>query len=404
MIAALAGSSPAGTPAGPVISDTGFEAESFGAAQGYKVPASAFDFAQDHMVGYYSHYEQLRRLRRVARAGTPSTLLRNAREILPRYAYNGSTRTILDYLGRNPVTGLLIARGNTILFEHYNYARTDRDRFLSQSMVKTITGLLVGIAVSEGAIRSIDDAVAVYVPELAGTAYGKTPLRALLHMSSGIAYHETYQPGDDSTKMGFALLGRGVVAAVSQFNNRDAPAGTRWNYSSADTEVLGLVVSRAVHMTLADYLSTRIWTKMGMEADAGWDVDRTGQEIAYCCFVATLRDWARLGLMLAHHGVWNGQQIMPKQWLIDSTSFTPETSYLSGGELFNFWGYGYQVWIHPGRRPMFAFAGIHGQWLFVDPDAELVMVQTAVFAPAAGDALLEAVALWDAVVAEYGNP
>jgi CubicO group peptidase (beta-lactamase class C family) len=393
----------ADTTGGPVRSETGFDATSFGAAQGYPVPATAFDFDQAYMVGYYSHYDQLRHLRRVARGGTPSSFLRSATEIVPRYAYNGRTSTILDYLSRNPVTGLLIARDNTILFEHYNYDRTDRDRFLSQSMVKTITGLLVGIAVSEGAIRSADDAAAVYVPEIAGTPYGETSIRALLHMSSGIAYHETYEPGDDSWKLGLKLVERGAVAAVGQFNTRAAPAGTRWNYSGADTEVLGLVVSRAVHMTLSDYLSTRIWAKMGMEADAGWDVDRTGQEIAYCCFVSTLRDWGRLVLMLARHGAWNGQQIVPRQWLVDATSFTPETRYLAGGELFDFWGYGYQIWIHPGERLMFALAGIHGQWAFVDPDSELVMVQTGVYLPATGDSLLEAVALWDAVVAEFGK-
>ena len=202
-------------------------------------------------------------------------------------------------------------------------------------MAKTVVGLLVGIAVQERAIRSIDDLTSAYVPELAGTEYGATPIRALLQMSSGIAFTETYRSGDDVSKLGndvFAPNAPGAIAAVKQFNTRVAPPGTQFNYSSADTEVLGLILSRATHTTLADYLSTRIWKKLGAEADAAWDVDPTDQEIAFCCMVATLRDWARLGLMLANDGFWNGQQIVPAQWVIDATTAPPD-SYLAPGKL-----------------------------------------------------------------------
>jgi CubicO group peptidase (beta-lactamase class C family) len=183
----------------------------------------------------------------------------------------------------------------------------------SQSMARTLTGLLVGIAVSEGAIHSIDDTAATYVPEMAGTEYGATPLSALLHMSSGVAFREqTYEPDEDIINLHKALLGKdavGATAALRQFNTRDAPPNTRLAYASSETEVLGLVVSRAVHMPLADYLATRIWQKLGAESDAAWAIDATGQEVAYCCFIATLRDWARLGLMLANDGAWNGQDM-----------------------------------------------------------------------------------------------
>jgi CubicO group peptidase (beta-lactamase class C family) len=259
----------------------------------------------------------------------------------------------------HPVTGLLIARNDAILFEHYRYARTDKDRFLSQSMAKTLTGLLVGIAVSEGAIHSIDDTAATYVPELAGTEYGATPLRALLLMSSGVAFREqNYQPDEDIFNLHQALLGKeavGAIAALRQFNTRDAPPNTRIAYASSETEVLGLVVSRAVRMPLADYLATRIWQKLGAESDAAWAIDSTGQEVAYCCFIATLRDWARLGLMLANDGTWNGQQIVPRQWLLDATTVPPD-SYLRN-TVAQSWGYGYQVVILPGERRMFLLLG-----------------------------------------------
>ncbi|WP_245473865.1 serine hydrolase domain-containing protein [Bradyrhizobium zhanjiangense] len=393
---------------GPVFSDTGPEAEEYGASRGYPVPP--FEYppgrGQDFMVGTYSHFDKVRPVRPVEKPATPSVLKRAAEEIAPVYHYDGRQKAIGDYLDAHPVTGLLIARGDTILLEHYQYARTDKDRFLSQSMVKTLTGLLVGIAVSEGAIHSIDDTAATYVPELEGTAYGATPLRALLHMSSGVAFAErTYQSDDDIFRLHLGLLGNnavGAVAALRQFNRRDAQPNTRFAYASSETEVLGLVVSRAVHMPLSDYLATRIWQKLGAESDAAWAIDPTGQEVAYCCFIATLRDWARLGLMLANDGAWNGQQIIPRQWLLDATTVAPD-SYLRN-TIAQSWGYGYQVWILPGERRMFLLLGIHGQGLFVDPESKLIMVQTAVRKlPVGNPKSPEAMALWYAVVAQFGH-
>jgi len=123
---------------------------------------------------------------------------------------------------------------------------------------------------------------------------------------------EEIAPDEDIINLHKALLGKdavGAIAALRQFNTRDAPPNTRLAYASSETEVLGLVVSRAIHMPLADYLATRIWQKLGAESDAAWAIDATGQEVAYCCFIATLRDWARLGLMLANDGAWNGQDM-----------------------------------------------------------------------------------------------
>ena len=195
---------------GPVFSDTGPDAEAYGASRGYPVPPFEYPpgHGQDFMIGAYSHFDKLHPMRTVQKPATPSVLQRAAEEIVPVYHYDGRQKAIGDYLDTHPVTGLLIARGDTILFEHYRYARSDQDRLLSNSMAKTITGLLVGIAISEGAIRSIDDMAATYVPELEGTAYGATPLRALLHMSSGVTFRETYQPDDDITKLHMALLGQ----------------------------------------------------------------------------------------------------------------------------------------------------------------------------------------------------
>jgi CubicO group peptidase (beta-lactamase class C family) len=339
-------------------------------------------------------------MRPVPRGEGPASPLRGAaEEIDVLYAYDGRLLRLADYLDRNPVTGLLIARGDTILFERYRHERTEEHRFLSHSLAKTLTGLLVGIALHEGAIRSLDDRAEAYVPELAGTEYGATPIRALLRMASGVAFREDYEPDDDSTRLAASLLwpgGVGAIEALRPFNTRVAPAGARFAYSSAETEVLGLVVVRATGVPLAEYLSMRIWRKIGAEADAAWAIDAGGQEVVFCCFVARLRDWARLGLMLAHDGAWNGEQDVPREWLREMTT-------LSDGSRAG--GYGYQVVVMAGGRRMFALLGIHGQAILVDPQSHLVMVQTAVRVRPAGDpASLEGGALWFALVAQHGSP
>ena len=304
-------------------------------------------------------------------------------------------------------TGLLIVKDDTILYEHYRYARTDRDRFLSQSMAKTITAMLIGIAISENKIRSIDDPVLAYVPSLANTEYGKTSIQDLLHMSSGVAFTENYDGSDDVAKLGrdlFGAPGKDAVASVAQLNTRIAPPGTKWHYASAETEILGLVLRAAIGQPVADYLHERIWQAIGTEADASWAIDGTGQEVTFCCFNAVLRDYARLGRLLAHDGAWEELQVIPRQWLLDATTVHPTSAYLAAGAATPYFGYGYQVWIFPGEQRRFALLGIRGQMILVDPASKLVMVQTAVRNnPSDRAANAETVALWLGLVKQLGN-
>src|ERR1044071_7387804 len=176
-------------------------------------------------VGSFSHLDELVEGRTIRRAASPSPLLRAPTEPALRYEYRAETRSLDDYLARNPATGLLIARGDTILVERYQYARTDRDRFTSWSMAKTVTSMLIGIAIAEGFIRSVDDPAAAYVPELAGTEYGRTSLRHLLQMSSGVRFSEEYTGVDDIARLAantYLLQGPGGPTAVTPFNDRVA--------------------------------------------------------------------------------------------------------------------------------------------------------------------------------------
>ena len=316
--------------AGPRFAQGGPDAEDYGASAGYPIGDRETCSRPAFLVGCHSHFDQVYEGRLVRRAAAPSPLARAASEPVVRYEYQGQTFTLDDYLARNPATGLLVARGDTILIERYQYARHDRHRFMSWSMAKTVTAMLIGIAIAEGRIRSADDPVAAYVPVLADTEYGRTSLRHLLQMSSGVRFIEEYTGKDDASRLAdntFRQAGSGGVEAVTPFNVRVAPSGTRFYYASVETQVLGLVLRNAVGRPVADYMQEKIWEPMGAEADATWLIDRASQEAAYCCINAVLRDYARLGLLLAHDGRWRGQQIIPAAWIKEATGLCGECSF-----------------------------------------------------------------------------
>jgi CubicO group peptidase (beta-lactamase class C family) len=395
----------------PRFAAGGPDAEEFGAGLGYPPGDRTTFFRVGWLVGSHSHLDEIFPSRLAHKAPAPSRLVRVAEPPIT-WQYQARELTLDDYLARTPTTGLLIARGDTILVERYQYGRTDRDRFTSWSMAKTVTSMLVGIAIAEGHIRSVDDLAAAYVPELAGTEYGKSSLRHLLQMSSGVRFSEQYTGTDDVSRLAantFLLRGAGGPSAVTEFNQRAAAVGTKFSYASVETQVLGLVLRAATGRPPAEYLESRIWQPIGAEADATWLVDQSGQEATFCCLNAVLRDYARLGLLLAHDGNWRGRQIIPTTWVREATTTRPDQPHLWPGVATPFFGYGYQTWIVPswilpGDRRMFAFMGVRGQRIYVDSQSKLVMVNTAVHKqPVDLPQARETGALWTALVRQLGD-
>jgi CubicO group peptidase (beta-lactamase class C family) len=260
-------------------------------------------------------------------------------------------------------------------------------------MAKSVVALLIGIALKEGAIRSLDDLAETYVPGLKDTEYGRTPIKALLLMASGVAFSEDYDSSSsDISKLARLSLGdpAGSLGAVKQFNARRSPPGARFSYASAETVVLGLVLAAATKRTVSDYAAEKLWQPLGAEADATWIVDPTGQEITFAYLNAVLRDWARLGLMLANRGNWQGKTVIPADWLTASAADALPTNSLLAK-------YGYQIWYSPDTR-RFLLQGLRGQNILVDPDLKLVLVQTAL---SGGQAeFMELFALWTALRAQ----
>lgn len=378
--------------------------ELLGKSEGYPLCPPTTSVQPRCLVGLVSRYDELFPHRKVPRGAQPRPLKRAPAEPAIRYPFQGQSSGLDDYLSRHRTTGLLILKDDMILAERYQYDRRPEHRMASYSMAKTIMAMLVGIALSDGSIRSLDDRAEQYVPALTGSPYGETPIRHLLTMSSGVRFTEHYSGTDDvATLARRSLLGEsdGGAATVAPFRTRDRPFGERFAYASGETQVLGLVVRAAIGKPLADYLSERIWQPMGAEADASWILDKSGHEVTFIGVNATVRDWARLGILLANDGALDGRQIIPAGWVRAAT--TPPAKQFEPWNTGRFFGYGYQTWIVPGPRRQFMLRGLRGQCLVVDPEAKLVMVHTAAGDVSSPSGSGETLALWDAVVALLGK-
>jgi CubicO group peptidase (beta-lactamase class C family) len=320
-------------------------------------------------VATFSHPEKLLPVRVVPR-GKSSQPLPKALKPFPSIHFDvrGHHYDLFDYLATGRVAGILVLKNGEIALEDYELGIGPDTPWLSFSLAKSITSTLVGAAVADRAISSLDDPVVGYVPALKGSAYDGVSIRQILTMSSGVHWDETYtDPKSDRRKMlELQLQGKpGELLRHMGSLPRAAPPGTVWNYSTGETFVLGAVVEGATHRRLPDYLSEKIWSPAGMEHDATWWVDGPdGLAWAGSGIGATLRDYGRFGLIAANQGRVNGRSIVPDGWFEAAT-----VPHMIGGKMVD---YGYMWWT--GTKGAFAAQGIFGQYIYVNPQEHLVIV------------------------------
>ena len=315
------------------------------------------------------------------------------------FSDRGKRYEFADYLELNRVAGLLVLKDGHIKLEQYRYGNTARTRWMSMSIAKSITSTLIGAAVQQGHIGSLADPVTKYVPSLAGSAYEGVSVRDVLMMSSGVRWSETYtDPGSDRRRLLEAQIAQkpGAALALMRALPRAAAPGTVNNYNTGETQVAAEIVRRAVAQPLATYLAERIWSRVGMEADANWWLDSPdGVEIGGSGFSATLRDYGRFGLFVLNGGRAAGEAILPAGWMRDAG--TPKV--LRGGKALD---YGYLWWTgtSPAARRDGAYSaeGIHGQFLYVNPAANVVIVVWSAQPRPLGGAVIDDWSFFAAVV------
>jgi CubicO group peptidase (beta-lactamase class C family) len=292
-----------------------------------------------------------------------------------QFLSRGTVYDLYDYVALNRVSGLLVLKAGQIAFETYQLGNHEHTRWMSMSLVKSMTATLIGAAIKDGHIHSLHDPITQYLPQLSGSAYEGVSVQHLLQMTSGVQWDETYtDPKSDRRRMlavQQAQQSGGVLALMAGLS-RAAMPGSRWNYSTGDTHVAGALLRAAVRKPLADYLSDRIWAKFGMESDATWWLESPdGLEVGGSGLSATLRDYGRFGLFLLEGGKAGGEQIVPDGWVNEAAS--PQ---IVNGKSVD---YGYLLWpiphssgtIHEGA---FAARGIFGQHLYMNPKEKVVVV------------------------------
>ena len=378
-----------------------------GKAAGYPIgrPANWF-FDESVRVGSFSHLDQILPYNTLKKSDAPLPLAAAANPSQIGYRFDGQTYSLDDFLTHQRITGLLVIKDGQILAERYQYDRTATDRFVSHSMAKSIVSLAVAMALTEGKIASLDDPVAKYVPKLAGNPYGETTIRNMLRMASGVPFKEVYDGNDDNSKFNRIRLTQDSITALRAFNTREVEQGTVFHYASNQTVALTLVLRAATGTSLSDYLTPRLWQPIGAEADATWIRTRDGTETGSGNFNAVLRDFGRLGILLANDGAAGGKQIVPKEYLLDATDWHRQPDAFTPRKATPYFGYGYQFWLFPGEKRRFALLGVYGQSIFVDPELKLVMVITAAAKNASvGKEPLarERDALWRGIVGQYGS-
>jgi CubicO group peptidase (beta-lactamase class C family) len=313
---------------------------------------------------------------RVVPRGRPVQTLRSANSRLSNVHFDagGKQYDLFDYLALNRVAGLLVLKDGKVALEDYELGIGPKTRWASFSMAKSIASTLVGAAVQDGFISSLDDPLTKYLPAFKGSAYDGVTVRHLLQMASGVKWDETYtDPHSDRRKLleqQFLDKPGAIVQYMSTLPRAGAP-GSIWNYNTGETFVVGALLEAATHRSLATYLSEKIWSRTGMEQDATWWLESPdGMGLAGSGFAATLRDYGRFAYFVQQDGIIDGKRIVPDGWFDESGS--PK---MIGGKPVP---YGYLWWPLPKTDPVhegaFEAQGIFGQHLYVNRKAKLVIV------------------------------
>lgn len=391
--------------------------ELLGKSKGYPVgTAAGWYFDEATKIGSFSNQDQVPNLYN----GKPNEVLAGGVVMpLPKAEKepwgfrwkvgNQGGLTVDDFLNRQRIMGLLVIKDGVIQMERYQYDRTAQHRFTAHSMSKSFLSLAIGFAVQDK-LLDLDRTADSYVPELKGTIYGETTLKNLLRMSSGAKFEERYDGNDDLMAYNLTAIKSGVAQAAKTITTRLHPQGEKYHYASAETEMLGLVLKTVLNgKTISEYFSERLWKPMGAEQSALWRAyGVNGMEKVSANFNATLRDYGRLGIVLANDGMRpdTKQQIIPKQYLEDATRADRQPEQFRPGKATPYFGYGYQFWSFPGSKHRFAAQGSYGQVIFVDPELKLVLVLTTANQTAqTGKTTLgaETIAFWRGLVDNWGR-
>jgi len=324
-------------------------------------------------VAAFRNIESLFPTRKIEAGGQPSPLPAASRDFSSfTYSLNGKQRTLENFVDTSEIVGLMIIKNGKVLLERYEAGNNKDTLWTSYSISKSVTSMLLGAAIKDGYIESVDEKISDYLPRLKGTAYAQATIKNVLQMSSGTAWNEDYaDPKSDVNNT------PGDVINLIRFlgsKERISPPGERFSYNTGETNLVGAVVRAAIGNNLASYLTDKIWIPYGMESDAAWTLEAPNKgEFSGWGLNTTLRDSARLALFAMSNGeLRDGSTVLPDGWMQDST--TPSKGFI---------GYGYLWWLF--GENLYAALGIFGQSIFIDANSETIIITQSAWNTAVGE-------------------
>jgi len=336
-------------------------------------------WSQPYSFYYFHHMDKIphQRLDWVRKPAQKFALKEPAAPFSLSYTFFDKSSTLDEYVEQADVLGFIVLKDDQIVYEKYTHGATADDRFLSMSVEKSILSVLFGTAVEEGKIN-VNDPVTKYLPDLAEGAYKDCSIKNLLQMASGIVFDEDYlDPKADIHRVLFDLIRGGEAFHRVGIGIRSERApGTRFHYQSINTQILAEILEKVTGVPLNKYAEQRLWKKIGAQSDAFiYQSEKQPEICAFGCFNATLRDYARIGLMAMHSGELGGQRVVGEAWMRESTTAPSFNPPLIDGKGRTVAGYGYQWWLLAGEDHAFQAVGIYGQNIWVNPAKHVVIAQ-----------------------------
>jgi len=347
-----------------------------------KVDASqlALMLGEDTRIEFFRHMERIFPIETIEKGGKPFRFIEFPQPLDVTFEFRGQKQTLDQFLDKTTTTNFLVIKDDRIVFEKYFRGNDKKSLATSMSVAKSFTSALVGIAIGEGHIKSVNDDVTQYVPELKESGYAGVTIKDLLQMSSGIKFSEIYDDGtSDIIQMVMHVGGGGSIVDYASKLTSEREPGKSFNYASIDTNILGMAIKRTTGKNPAEYLQEKIWSKLGMESDATWCTDDDGNVLTFAYLNVTARDYAKFGRLYLNGGKWRGEQIVPEKWVMESRK--PDKEYLMLKDHYvPGWDIGYQNkwWIPHGDDGEFTGLGVWGQYLYVNPAQNLIIIKNSV--------------------------
>lgn len=329
-------------------------------------------FKDENLAYTFQHTPEIQPTVTIRRSATPFEFSKEENIALADgFQFEGSFYPTEPFLQDTKTSALLVIQDDVIRYENYFFGGDEATVFSSNSMGKSFVSALMGFAVADGFIDSVNDPLGKYIPEFVGTDLENIPIKACLQMASGIDFNEDTDMNSFSMR---TLMGTPAMEVIAGYGVQEPPFTYR-RYLSINTEILGQVIKNATGKGLGEYMEEKLWTRIGSAHDAYWTLNN-GTELANGGLSISLRDYARFARLYLHEGNWNGEQLLPRDWIRDSLDISADYSKPgANNDGYNAIGYGYQWWVPEGDQGEFMAIGVYGQFLYVNPEQNVIIVK-----------------------------